>query len=101
MKEFHLLQAEPIQEKQELFDSRVKKLRVLLSDIFDYINWMCFLINAKKIKDETLMKGFKSQIIYYYELLKETMPDQASDETTYKSFKALYRKLKEEKNTSV
>ena len=66
--------------------------------IFNTLEWLSFLVNSRKIKDDEIIGFFKDAIIEWYEkiFLEEyyITKEQVNDSNEYKEFKKLYKRLK-------
>ena len=67
---------------------------------FNSVNFFCFLVNEKFIKNKKMIGFFKSTIIAWYEEIFIMMYDkkEINDETLFPEFKKLYNLIKKQKD---
>lgn len=63
---------------------------------FNSIEWLCFLINERKIRDKKIIYFFKDGLIAWYEdiLVKHYSKEELDDQKIFPEFKKLYHELK-------
>jgi hypothetical protein len=80
---------------QQMYEDKYKDWASLF---FNTLEWLSFLINSHKIKDEKIIGFFKDGIIEWYEKIflekYYITKEQVNDSKEYKEFKKLYKRLK-------
>lgn len=101
MKEYRLLEAESQEavslnpdylkqpEKEEEEKIRSEKMKVLLSENFSDISWLCFLIRHQIIKNVILVNAFKDSIVSWYGFFAFKRPDDVNDLEVFPDFQIL------------
>jgi hypothetical protein len=113
MKEYRLLDAESTKdkslkldylkpaEKEEEEKIRSEKLKVLLSENFADISWLCFLFRHDIIKDKTLVNAFKDSIVDWYGFFALKRPDDVGNLEVFPDFQILAQQYILEKEPGI
>lgn len=101
MKEYRLLESESQEtgslnpnylkqpEKEEEENIRSEKMKVLLSENFSDISWLCFLIRHDIIKSDILVNAFKDSIVNWFKFFALERPDDVNDLEVFPDFQIL------------
>ena len=89
-----------IQENVQLYHDKyakgLKKNSPWAYRFFNDLEWFAFLINDKRLTDQTLIEHLKDAVIYWYDgIFKESFDDTIiNDEKQFSELKTLYRMFK-------
>lgn len=89
LKEYRLLEAESPRSDKKQEEERQRKLEVLNSEFLADVSWLCYLIRHGQIKDETLVRSLKDQIIDWYYGFAERRPMDVNISGVFADFQIL------------
>jgi hypothetical protein len=99
MKEINLFVAQsPDPKTDEEKELQHRNLEPMLFHFFGAVNWLCFLILEKKVKDKTLIEAFKHPVVDWYATFEEYATDDIfNDKTAFTKFREFHQKIQDGK----